>query len=87
MTIGSNDSALVIENKKSKLRCLLHYFSSILRVKEQTIKSSVEFIGFQRFRVELKSSTLYPQDDKGKLKYKNLKLIENVDPIVVSLAN
>ena len=33
MTLGENDSALVIENKKSKLRCVLHYFSSMLREK------------------------------------------------------
>ena len=62
MTIGTNDSALVIENKKSKLRCLLHYFSAVLREKEENIKSSVEFIGFQRFRVELKHTALFPQD-------------------------
>lgn len=33
MIIGENDSALATENKLQKLKCLLHYFSNILREK------------------------------------------------------
>lgn len=61
MTVGENDSVTVINNKQSKLRCILHYFSSILREKEEKIKNCVEFISFQRFRISLKLEALYPQ--------------------------
>jgi len=40
MTIGSNDTVINVDNKKNKLKCLLHYFSAILREKEQTIENS-----------------------------------------------
>jgi hypothetical protein len=61
MTVGENDTALAIENKLAKLKCLLHYFSSVMREKETQIKNSVEFIAFQRFRYSLKTEALYPQ--------------------------
>lgn len=41
MMLGENDSALIIQNKKAKLRSVLHYFSAVLREKEATIKNSV----------------------------------------------
>lgn len=66
MTIGENDSALAVENKLAKLKCVLHYFSSILRTREKEIKNCVEFIAFQRFRVSLKAAALFPQTSADK---------------------
>jgi hypothetical protein len=40
MTIGDNDTVITIDNKKNKLKCLLHYFSAVLREKEETIEKS-----------------------------------------------
>ena len=62
MTLGENDSAIVVENNKNKLKCILHYFSSVLREKEKTIVESTEFVAFQRFRMSLKLSALYPHN-------------------------
>lgn len=61
MTLGDNDSAIAVSNKLAKLKCLLHYFSCVLREKETQIKNSVEFAAFQRFRFSLRSEALYPQ--------------------------
>ena len=54
MTIGQNDSVLLIENKKNKLRCLLHYFAAVLRDKDKSIESCGEYFVFERYRFGIK---------------------------------
>ena len=57
MCLDGNDSKIAIDNKTAKLKCLLHYFSGILREKEdkgKSIKRSVEFIAVQRIQKCLK---------------------------------
>lgn len=78
MTIGENDSALAVENKLAKLKCVLHYFSSILRTREKEIKNCVQFIAFQRFRVSLKAAALFPQTQPDKQRYAKLKLTSHM---------
>jgi hypothetical protein len=87
MTIGENDSAITIENKIAKLKCVLHYFSNILREKEDKIKNSVEFIAFQRFRVNLKAEALYPQNLNDRVRYHNLRLTDHLSVTRVKYGN
>lgn len=40
MMVGESDLQHSLDNKLNKLKCLLHYFSGILRDKENTIEAS-----------------------------------------------